>query len=83
MQLLTTTFLFTIILIALEDSISENIETMIALAVSLTECQEALSERQFGKQTRDTFAHEALVLIPKHLGDVTDFFLDISFENKI
>ncbi len=29
------------------------------------------------------FAHEALVLIPKHLGDVTDFFWDISFENEI
>ncbi len=55
MQLLTTTFLFTIILAALEDSISENTETMIALAISLTECQEALSERQFGKQTRDTY----------------------------
>ncbi len=31
------------ILIALEDSISENTETMIALAISLTEWQEALS----------------------------------------
>ncbi len=30
-----------------------------------------------------TFAHEALVLIPKHLGDITDFFRDISFENEI
>ncbi len=28
-----------------------------------------------------TFAHKALVLIPKHLGDFTDFFRDISFEN--
>ncbi len=56
MQLLTTTFLFTIILVALEDSISENTETMIALAISLTECQEALSERQFVKQTRDTLS---------------------------
>ncbi len=55
MQLLTnvTTFLFTIILAAIEGSISENTETMIALAISLTE--EALSERQFGKQTRDTY----------------------------
>ncbi len=50
MQLLATTFLFTIILVALEDSISENTETMIALAISLTECQEALSERQFEKR---------------------------------
>ncbi len=65
-------------------------ETMIALAISLTECQESLSERQFGKQTHDTyfvlmltFAHEALALIPKHFGDVTDFFRDISFENEI
>ncbi len=30
-------------------------ETMIALAISLTECQEALSEGQFGKQTCDTY----------------------------
>ncbi len=29
------------------------------------------------------FAHEALVLIPKHLGDITDFFRDISFEDEI
>ncbi len=32
MQILTTTFLFTIILAALKDSISENTETMIAWA---------------------------------------------------
>ncbi len=62
---------------------------MIALAISLTECQEALSEGQFGKQTCDTYfvwswrSHEALVLIPKHLGDVTEFFRDISFKNEI
>ncbi len=30
-------------------------ETMIALAISITECQEALSEGQFGKQTHDTY----------------------------
>ncbi len=29
---------------------------MIALAISLSECQEALSERQFGKQTRYTLS---------------------------
>ncbi len=29
------------------------------------------------------FTHEALVLIPKHLGYVIDFFQDISFENEI
>ncbi len=29
---------------------------MLALAISLTECQEALSERQFEKQTRDTLS---------------------------
>ncbi len=28
------------------------------------------------------FAHKALVLIPKHIGDVTDFVWDISFEMK-
>ncbi len=64
-------------------------EAMIALAISLTECQETLSERRFGKQTCDTYfvwswrSHEALVLIPKHLGDVTEFFRDISFKNEI
>ncbi len=63
---------------------------MIGLAISLTEWQEALSERQFGKQTRDTYfvwswrsRTEVLVLILKHLGDVTDFFRDISFKNEI
>ncbi len=56
MQIWTTTFLFTIILAAHEGSISENTqETMIALAISHTECQETLSERQFGKQTSDTY----------------------------
>ncbi len=29
---------------------------MIALAISFTECQEALSEGQFGKQMRDTLS---------------------------
>ncbi len=53
---------------------------MIALAISLTECQESLSERQSGKQTRDTlsgamtYVHKVLVLIPKHIGDFNDFF---------
>ncbi len=48
--------------------------------ISLTECQEALSERQFGKQTRYLlclelmFTHKVLVLIPSRIGDVTDFF---------
>ncbi len=27
--------------------------------------------------------HKALVLIPKHIWDVTDFVWDISFENEI
>ncbi len=44
MQLLTTTFIFTIIH---EDSTSENRQR--------PECQEALSEGQFGKQTHDTY----------------------------
>ncbi len=30
-------------------------ETMIALTISLTECQEALSERQFEKKTHETY----------------------------
>ncbi len=28
------------------------------------------------------FAHEALVLIPTHIGDFTDFFQDISLDNE-
>ncbi len=46
--------------------------------ISLTECQEALSERQFGKQTRDTY----FVLISTRIGDFTDFFRDISLDNE-
>ncbi len=55
-------------------------QLMIALAISLAECQEALSEGHFGKQTRYLlclelmFAHEVLVLIPTHTEDFTDFF---------
>jgi len=48
MQHLTTTFLFMIIH---EDRTSENRPRQ----WQLTECQEALSERQFGKQTCDTY----------------------------
>ncbi len=45
-------------------SISEKqAETMIALAVSITECQEALSERQLGKQTCDTWGNP-LCIVP-------------------
>ncbi len=53
--------------------------------ISLTECQEALSERQFVKQTCDTnvqicleltFANEALVLNLRHIGDFTEFLLE-------
>ncbi len=57
--------------------------------ISLTECQAALSERQFGKQTPDTYfvwswrwRAQRLVLIPEHLGDVTDFFSGI-FPSKM
>ncbi len=52
-----------------------------SLAVSLTECQEALSEWRFGKQTCDTYFVGADVrtqsfgIDSKHLGD-------ISFENE-
>ncbi len=52
MQLLTTTFLFTIIH---EDSTNENRDNGSFSIISLTECQEALSEEQFVKQTRDTY----------------------------
>ncbi len=41
-----------IILIALEDSISENTETMIALAISLTE-----SSAQMGGDYGDSYVH--------------------------
>ncbi len=58
--------------------------------ISLTECQETLSEGQFGKQQSDiyllclelNFMHEALVLIPTRIGDFTDFFQDISLDNE-
>ncbi len=56
--------------------------------ISLTECLEALSEGQFGKQTRYllclelTSAHEELVLIPTRIGDFTNFFQDISLDNE-
>ncbi len=73
MQLLTTTFLFTIIH---EDSTSENRDNG---SFSLTVCQEALSERRFGKQKCDSY----IALIPKHLVDDADFFRDISFEKEI
>ncbi len=53
MQLLTTTFLFTVIH---EDSTSENRDNGSFSIISLTECQEALSEEQFVKQTRDTLS---------------------------
>ncbi len=61
-------------------------ETMIALAISLTECQEA--RKAIWKTNvwyllclELTFAHEAEGLIPKHL--LIDIFWDISFENEI
>ncbi len=64
------------------------------IIISLTECQEALSERQFGKQKHDTyfcleltFAHKALdkalVLIPICIGDFNDFLQDISIDKKL
>ncbi len=53
MQFLTTTFLFTIILVLREGSTSENRHSF--SNTNLTECQEALSERQFGKQMCDTY----------------------------
>ncbi len=63
---------------------------MIAFAISLTEYQEALSERQFGKQTHDTYflwswssRTKRWNWFSKHLGYVIDFFQDISFENDI
>ncbi len=56
--------------------------------ISLTECKEALSEGQFGKQTCDTYfvwswrSHKkVLVLIPTRIGDFTDFF-DICLDNE-
>ncbi len=77
-----------IILVALEGSISgKQAETMIALAISLTECQEALSERHLETNVwfllclELTFAHEAEGLILNIY--FTDVFWDISFENEI
>ncbi len=57
--------------------------------IGLTECQEDLSERQFGQQMRDTyfcleltFVHKVLALIPTRIRDFTDFFQDISLDNE-
>ncbi len=74
MQLLTTTFVFTIIH---ESSFS---------IISLTECQEALSEGNLENKRvifymELTFADEVLVLIPTRIGDFTDFLRDISLDN--
>ncbi len=56
MQFLTTTFLFPIILVACEGSISETGRGNGSFSsIRLTECQEALSERQFGKQNMTCF----------------------------
>ncbi len=63
-------------------------ETMIALAISLTECQEALSERQFGKQMCDSYFVWSWRSRTKRRDwflniYFTDVFWDISFENEI
>ncbi len=85
MQLLTTTFL---LLFIHEDSNSENRDNGSFSIISLTECQEALSERQFVKKNvwhllclELTFAHKVLVLLPTRIGDFTNFFQDISSDN--
>ncbi len=84
MQLLTTTFLFTIIP---EDSTSENRDSVSFSIISLTECQEALSERQFVKQTGGTYFVWSWYSRMKRwywflhvLG--TNFFKDISLDNE-
>ncbi len=49
---------------------------MIASAISLTECQEALSIRQFGKQTRDTLSGARGGQYGKNI--ISRFFFEIS-----
>ncbi len=85
MQLLTMTFLFSIIH---EDSTSENRDNGSFSIISLTECQEALSEREFGKQKRDTYFVWSWALDTKRwywslhvLGTLTIFSRDISLDN--
>ncbi len=72
-----------------EDRASENRDNGSFSIISLTECQEALSERQYVKQMRDTyvcleltFTYEALALIPTRIGGFADFFQDISSDNE-
>ncbi len=83
MQLLTTTFLFTIIH---EDSTSENGSFSI---ISFTELS---AKKLFLKGNLENksvilclelaFTHKALVLIPTCIGNFTDLFRDISLNNE-
>ncbi len=58
--------------------------------ISFTECQEALSERQFGKQTRDRLLTlsgayvraQSVGIYSYTYWDFTDFFRDISSYNE-
>ncbi len=61
-------------------SVKTEIDTGSFSIISLTECQEALSEGQFVKQMRDTLSGadihaQALVLIHTRIGDFTDFYM--------
>ncbi len=53
--------------------------------ISLTECQEALSEGQFGKQTRDTLSGADVRAQSVGIDSCTNwglFFWDISLDNE-
>ncbi len=51
--------------------------------ISLTECQEALSEGNLENKRVILTLSGALVLISTRIGNFTDFFQDISLDNEI
>ncbi len=82
MQLLTTAFLLTIIH---ENSTSENRDNGSFSIISLRECQEALSEGQFGKQARGTYfvwSWWSRTKRDRVLGTLPIFFQDIPSDNE-
>ncbi len=82
MQVLTTTFLLTVILVACEAASVKQTDN-----ISRTGCQVALSERQFGKQTHDACFVWSWRSCTKHwywsLIILGTFSQDISFESVI
>ncbi len=80
MQLLTTTFPFTIIH---EDRTSENRQSNFGnVNFSIRVPQEALSEGKFVKQTRDILSGADVRAWRVGIGDFTDFSRDITLDGE-